>query len=819
MGLKPLEFSDCLLDSPYFRDSIHDHEKELDETNESIKNLIKECRNLIKALECLSKAQQGFSSQLRKFKLRYIGEVDADDDLEYEDAFPSFAYIIEKIEEERDRMLTHAKAQLIDPLENFRREQIGRAKEEKKKFERETDKICNLVETHLKQSPKKKDNALMETDAQLEHELRNFRQTSLDYVSTLQEVNEKKKFEFVEILLSFMYGQGLFYHSSHEVFNDSKSYLTELQIKLQTTREHFDVTRQEAEDLKLKTKTKFKNGELHKGMHARQGYLFVSDKKRGVLGPAWVKHYCMYTKENKILTMIPYTQTHGKLNTNTDTFVVKSCTRKPTELSERRFLFEITGHDRAQPILLQSLSEEDRKQWLEVMDGREPIYQESSEYHSQNEGVTNVNETGLEFVEKCIQSIEQRGLDDQGLYRKAGVSSKFTKLLNTGLDPKQLEKLDLISPETTWEINTITSAMKQYFRNLSEPLLTFKHHSDFIQAIKQETEEKKIGRLKELISQLPENHYTILYILMHHLKKVAEHADKNLMQASNLGVVLGPTLMRPREETMAAIMGIKFQSIVIETMIKEFDELFASGPSPNNRIKKTSSNLSVQSNSSNVIPKSPKSIKSRAPEPPSRPANLPKYNSQNSATEAKPLLKRENDNAVKLNLNLTNNIKPPKTRPPATPPGPKPRLLNSSIKRWPNAVSKPSEPISPKKEPTDVSELKSRRESYAMAMDARIKSISSEPGSPSISEVPDQKPPPAPRQRTSDSSAPPIIQRRKEWKVRTKYHCVAESDAELSFNAGAIISNVRPSTEDGWLMGSLNGKTGLIPENYCEKLE
>lgn len=31
----------------------------------------------------LSKAQQGFSSQLRKFKLRYIGEVDADDDLEY----------------------------------------------------------------------------------------------------------------------------------------------------------------------------------------------------------------------------------------------------------------------------------------------------------------------------------------------------------------------------------------------------------------------------------------------------------------------------------------------------------------------------------------------------------------------------------------------------------------------------------------------------------------------------------------------------------------------------------------------------------------
>lgn len=51
MGLKPLEFSECLLDSPYFRESIHDHEKELDQANDAIKSLIKECRNLIKALE------------------------------------------------------------------------------------------------------------------------------------------------------------------------------------------------------------------------------------------------------------------------------------------------------------------------------------------------------------------------------------------------------------------------------------------------------------------------------------------------------------------------------------------------------------------------------------------------------------------------------------------------------------------------------------------------------------------------------------------------------------------------------------------------
>ena len=59
------------------------------------------------------------------------------------------------------------------------------------------------------------------------------------------------------------------------------------------------------------------------------------------------------------------------------------------------------------------------------------------------------------------------------------------------------------------------------------------------------------------------------------------------MQPSNLGVVWGPTLMRPREETMAAIMNLKFQGVVIETLIKEYDKVISSFPfSLNNKLRK-----------------------------------------------------------------------------------------------------------------------------------------------------------------------------------------------------------------------------------------
>lgn len=51
MGLPALEFSDCCLDSPQFRERLKSHEAELDKTNKFIKELIKDGKSLIAALK------------------------------------------------------------------------------------------------------------------------------------------------------------------------------------------------------------------------------------------------------------------------------------------------------------------------------------------------------------------------------------------------------------------------------------------------------------------------------------------------------------------------------------------------------------------------------------------------------------------------------------------------------------------------------------------------------------------------------------------------------------------------------------------------
>lgn len=49
MGLPPLEFTDCYLDSPQFRERLKSHETELDKTNKFIKELIKDGKSLVAA--------------------------------------------------------------------------------------------------------------------------------------------------------------------------------------------------------------------------------------------------------------------------------------------------------------------------------------------------------------------------------------------------------------------------------------------------------------------------------------------------------------------------------------------------------------------------------------------------------------------------------------------------------------------------------------------------------------------------------------------------------------------------------------------------
>ncbi|XP_061818545.1 rho GTPase-activating protein 26-like [Nerophis lumbriciformis] len=778
MGLPALEFSDCYLDSPQFRERLKSHELELDKTNKFIKELIKDGKALIQALKSLSTAKRKFADSLNDFKFQCIGDAETDDEICIAKSLQEFATVLQNLEDERTRMIENANDVLIMPLERFRKEQISAAKEARKKYDKETEKYCAVLEKHLSLSAKKKESHLHEADNQVDNVRQHFYEVSLEYVFKVQEVQERKMFDFVEPLLAFLQGLFTYYHHGYELAKDFNHFKTDLTISIQNTRNRFESTRSEVESLMGKMK---ENPHEHKSVsqHTMEGYLFVQEKRSFV--SSWVKYYCTYHREPKRVTMVLFDPKSGGKMGDEESFFLKSCTRRKTDSIEKRFCFDVEAVDRPGTITMQALSEEDRRLWMEAMDGREPVYNLNRD--NQTEGMAKLDVIGFNVMKKFIYAVETRGIDEQGLYRIVGVSSRVQKLLSLAMDPKTCADVELENPE--WEIKTITSAMKQYLRVLPGPLMTYQYQRSFIKAAKLDNPEARVTEIHALVHRLPEKNRQMLELLTKHLSNVANHHQHNLMTVANLGVVFGPTLLRPQEETVAAIMDIKFQNIVVEILIEHHERIFKDVPTT---LTNAQANLSRRKSSDSK----PASCSERPLTLFQTPTHSLKGEKRNSVVVAS---MGEQQPAANCSSSSSGGSSSSSSQ------GRTPRhSLISNDGEHDTRQIRPSSLLNPKTTPK-----------------APACARSSSPNSPRSPSWPMFSAPSSPQpisSASSDSSPISMSGRR----ARALYACKAEHDSELSFIAGTIFDNVHVSREPGWLEGTLDGRIGLIPENYVEFL-
>jgi hypothetical protein len=70
----------------------------------------------------------------------------------------------------------------------------------------------------------------------------------------------------------------------------------------------------------------------------------------------------------------------------------------------------------------------------------------------------------------------------------------------------------------------------------------------------------------------------MLDTILKHLKNVSLKSSKNKMSVFNLGVVFGPTLLKATEDSLAAVLEIKFNNLVIEILIENYELIFKNPP-------------------------------------------------------------------------------------------------------------------------------------------------------------------------------------------------------------------------------------------------
>lgn len=121
----------------------------------------------------------------------------------------------------------------------------------------------------------------------------------------------------------------------------------------------------------------------------------------------------------------------------------------------------------------------------------------------------------------------------------------------------------------------VASLVKQFFRQLPEPLLTNQLHDCFIKAQRKEDHGDQKKAILLLCLLLPITHLNTLQFTMKFLAKVAKCSHHSKMGTSNLAIVLTPNLIHntKKEGNSASEKQLKEQTAVIDIILKNAEEI------------------------------------------------------------------------------------------------------------------------------------------------------------------------------------------------------------------------------------------------------
>ncbi|XP_022262519.1 GEM-interacting protein isoform X5 [Canis lupus familiaris] len=190
-------------------------------------------------------------------------------------------------------------------------------------------------------------------------------------------------------------------------------------------------------------------------------------------------------------------------------------------------------------------------------------------------------------ITRCTAEIEQRALGVQGIYRVSGSRVRVERLCQAFENGRALVDMSGNSP------HDVSSVLKRFLQELTDPVVPFHLYDAFISLAKTlhadpghdpgtpSPSPEVIRSLKTLLVQLPDSNYNTLQHLVAHLFRVAAQFEENKMSANNLGIVFGPTLLRPPDGPGAAgagsvtcLLDSGHQAQLVEFLIVYYEQIF-----------------------------------------------------------------------------------------------------------------------------------------------------------------------------------------------------------------------------------------------------
>ncbi|XP_042696085.1 rho GTPase-activating protein 6 isoform X1 [Chrysemys picta bellii] len=200
------------------------------------------------------------------------------------------------------------------------------------------------------------------------------------------------------------------------------------------------------------------------------------------------------------------------------------------------------------------------------------------------------------LVDSCCQHVEKHGLQTVGIFR-VGSSKKRVRQLREEFD----RGVDVVLEEEH-SIHDVAALLKEFLRDMPDPLLTKELYTAFINTLLLEPDEQ-LSTLQLLIYLLPPCNCDTLHRLLQFLFTVASHAEDstdkdgqeiigNKMTSLNLATIFGPNLLHKQKSTdkeftvQSSARAEESTAIiaVVQKMIENYETLFMVPPDLQNEV-------------------------------------------------------------------------------------------------------------------------------------------------------------------------------------------------------------------------------------------
>ncbi|XP_035390336.1 stAR-related lipid transfer protein 13 isoform X2 [Electrophorus electricus] len=139
-------------------------------------------------------------------------------------------------------------------------------------------------------------------------------------------------------------------------------------------------------------------------------------------------------------------------------------------------------------------------------------------------------------LQQALRYLRSQCLDQVGLFRKSGVKSRI----------QALRQMNEQSPEdVTYEEQSaydVADMVKQFFRDLPEPLLTSKLGETFLHIYQHVPKEQRLQAVQAAIMLMSDENREVLQTLLCFLSDVTSSVQENQMTPMNIAVCLAPSL-------------------------------------------------------------------------------------------------------------------------------------------------------------------------------------------------------------------------------------------------------------------------------------